>query len=132
MDSLASRKPDAALIRNGDTHTNGDLRNGSKTSASPPDDDMSRTNDGSDNSGAPRPPRKRSQKDAVREPPLLKDLPDVTEEACNSFKVIADCLYGSKNMGAAAAGEMDCECREDWRTYLATWRFCACPLDHLN
>lgn len=126
--SPALRKPDASPIRNGDTHANGDLRNSSRTDLSP-DDDASRTNDGSDTSAAARPPRKRSQKPAGRGPPLFNDLPDATEEACEGFKVIPDCLYGSKNMGAAATDALDCECREDWRKYLMRhWRPCTCLL----
>lgn len=121
-DVPASRRQSATPVRNGDAHSNGDahpngdVKNGSRTATLSPGGDGSRSNGGSDASPPPRPSRKGSQKAARREPPLFNDAPDVTEEACSSFKVIADCLYGSKNMGSAANdAQLDCDCREDWR-----------------
>lgn len=109
-DPLASRNPDATPIRNGETHLNGDTRNGSRASSSSPEQDASHTNDGSDDSTTPRLSRKPSRKAARREPPLFNDAPDVTEEAIRTFQVIDDCLYGSKNMAAAGNDAFDCDC----------------------
>lgn len=115
---LPARNHSATPVRNGDANTNGDVRNGSRTATLSPGEEGSRADGGSDASPPPRPSRKGSQKAAKREPPLFNDAPDVTEEACGSFKVIADCLYGSKNMGSAANdAQLDCDCREDWREY---------------
>lgn len=61
--------------------------------------------------------RKSSQKATpTREPPLFDALPNMTPEACKSFQVIPDCLYGSKNMGSTENDAFDCDCREEWRT----------------
>lgn len=113
--SPISRDADAIPARNGDAHPNGDLKNGSRVSSVSPDEDASRTNEGSDASTTPRQSRKSSHKAPKRERPLFSHMPDVTEEACRSFKVIEDCLYGSKSMGATNCEPLDCECRPEWR-----------------
>jgi histone-lysine N-methyltransferase SETD2 len=52
----------------------------------------------------------------ARSPPSLFDhLPDATEDACSTFQVINDCLYGSRNMGSSDHDALDCDCAEDWR-----------------
>lgn len=62
--------------------------------------------------------RKASQKLAAkREPTLFAHLPDVTAESRTAFQLIPDCLYGSKHLGSTDTDALDCECREEWRTY---------------
>lgn len=82
-------------------------------------DDAKQTGDGASTSGsgtAPKFSRKSSQKMVPRSPPMLFDhLPDVTEDACKTFQVISDCLYGSRNMGSSDHDALDCDCAEDWR-----------------
>lgn len=64
----------------------------------------------------PKMSRKSSSKMAARSPPqLFNHLPDATAEACSTFQVITDCLYGSKNMGSSDHDAFDCDCAEDWR-----------------
>lgn len=65
----------------------------------------------------PRLARKASQKPVKREAPLFHDLPNVTEDACNTFQVIPDCLYGSKHMGSTDNDALDCDCRSEWRRF---------------
>ncbi|PHH86398.1 hypothetical protein CDD83_10304 [Cordyceps sp. RAO-2017] len=62
-----------------------------------------------------RPVRKTSQKLPGREPPLFAHLPDVTAQSCETFQVIADCLYGSKHLGSTDNDALDCDCRDEWR-----------------
>ncbi|UKZ82293.1 histone methyltransferase set2 [Trichoderma virens FT-333] len=59
--------------------------------------------------------RKSSQKPTAREVPLYTHLPDVTDESCQTFQVIPDCLYGSKHLGSTDSDALDCDCREEWR-----------------
>jgi [histone H3]-lysine36 N-trimethyltransferase len=63
----------------------------------------------------PKLPRKATQKVAGASPVLFESLADVTEEACKTFQVINDCLYGSRNMGASEHDALDCDCAEEWR-----------------
>lgn len=71
---------------------------------------------GTPNSSRPRLSRKSSQKATpTREPPLFDDFPNMTPEACKSFQVIPDCLYGSKHLGSTENDAFDCDCREEWR-----------------
>lgn len=73
---------------------------------------------GTPNSSRPRLSRKSSQKAApAREPPLFDGLPNMTADACRSFQVIPDCLYGSKHLGSTENDAFDCDCREEWRKY---------------
>ncbi|CAK7263417.1 histone methyltransferase set2 [Sporothrix epigloea] len=44
---------------------------------------------------------------------LYNHLPDATAEATSKFQVIADCLYGSKNMGLSDLESLDCDCAEE-------------------
>ncbi|AEO57992.1 methyltransferase-like protein [Thermothelomyces thermophilus ATCC 42464] len=67
-----------------------------------------------ENGTAPKLSRKSSQKMARSPPPLFDHLPDATEEACSTFQVINDCLYGSRNMGSSDHDALDCDCAEDW------------------
>lgn len=70
-----------------------------------------------DHASAPKLSRKSSQK-PVRSPPTLFDhLPDVTAQACSTFQVINDCLYGSRNMGSSDHDALDCDCTEEWRKF---------------
>ena len=50
-----------------------------------------------------------------REPVLYDDLPNVTEESCKNFRVIPDCLYGSKHLGSTDNDSFDCDCNQEWR-----------------
>lgn len=78
---------------------------------------------GTPNSSRPRLSRKSSQKPTpTREPPLFDSLPNMTPEACKSFQVIPDCLYGSKHLGSTENDAFDCDCREEWR------KLAHCPL----
>lgn len=61
--------------------------------------------------------RKASQKAVAREPILFSHLPDVTLESHSHFQLIPDCLYGSKHLGSTDNDSLDCECREEWRTF---------------
>ncbi|SPN98386.1 related to Histone-lysine N-methyltransferase, H3 lysine-36 specific [Cephalotrichum gorgonifer] len=99
---------------NGDAPLNGDLRNGTRTATSSPNENLARSNDSDDASPPPKLLRRPSQKPTRRDPPLFNDLPDATEEARDTFKDIPDCLYGSKNMGSTANDALDCDCREEW------------------
>lgn len=65
----------------------------------------------------PKLSRKASSKLATREAPLFDHLPDVTSESCKHFQLIPDCLYGSKHLGSTDNDSLDCECREEWRTF---------------
>jgi histone-lysine N-methyltransferase SETD2 len=68
-----------------------------------------------ENGTAPKLSRKSSQKMARSPPSLFDHLPDATEDACSTFQVINDCLYGSRNMGSSDHDALDCDCAEDWR-----------------
>lgn len=63
-------------------------------------------------------PAKLSRKSShvKREPPLYGNLPDITDEARDTFQVIPDCLYGSKHLGATDNDSLDCDCQQEWRT----------------
>lgn len=73
--------------------------------------------DGTPASQKQRLSRKSSQKNdqAHHEPALYSHLPDATEESCKTFRVIPDCLYGSKHLGSTDNDAFDCDCREEWR-----------------
>ncbi|KAK3357121.1 histone-lysine N-methyltransferase, H3 lysine-36 specific [Lasiosphaeria hispida] len=79
--------------------------------AKPPSDSASPP----DNAGPPKLSRKASQKVVRNPPPLFDHLPDVTGEACTTFQVIGDCLYGAKGMGGSEHDALDCDCTEEWR-----------------
>lgn len=71
---------------------------------------------------ASRPNRKSSAKASRSATPsskpnrtLFDQLPDATAEATSQFQVIADCLYGSKNMGSSDNDAFDCDCAEEIR-----------------
>ncbi|KAK4099045.1 methyltransferase-like protein [Parathielavia hyrcaniae] len=66
------------------------------------------------NSTAPKLSRKPSQKISRSPPPLFGHLPDATPDACGTFQVINDCLYGSRNMGSSDHDALDCDCAEEW------------------
>jgi histone-lysine N-methyltransferase SETD2 len=89
------------------------------SSASP---DGRGVNNGSDTISTPdnAPPAKLSRKQSqkVTSAPMLFDhLLDATADACKTFQVINDCLYGSKHMGASGSDPMDCDCTEEWRKF---------------
>lgn len=97
--------------------TSGSKTNSPASSLSP--DDAKSAGDGTipEDGTAPKLSRKTSQKMA-RNPPLLFDrLPDATQDACTTFQVISDCLYGSRNMGSSDHDALDCDCAEDWRKW---------------
>lgn len=94
--------------------------NGTKTDArlSMSPDDAKSAADGTsvpENGTAPKLSRKPSQKLPRGPPPLFDHLPDATADACDTFQVINDCLYGSKNMGSSDHDALDCDCAEEWR-----------------
>ncbi|KAK4232092.1 putative histone-lysine N-methyltransferase, H3 lysine-36 specific SET2 [Podospora fimiseda] len=64
---------------------------------------------------AHKPSKKSAQKSARSTPPLFDHLPDVTTEACSTFQVINDCMYGSRGMGSSDHDALDCDCTEEWR-----------------
>ena len=67
---------------------------------------------------APKLSRKASQRVISRPPRLFDDLPDATEEATTVFQVIKECIYGAKHMGNSDHDPLDCDCSEEWSTYL--------------
>ncbi|KAJ0162933.1 Histone-lysine N-methyltransferase, H3 lysine-36 specific [Colletotrichum tanaceti] len=90
---------------------------GSRTTSMSPAEDTINGEDTSTPGGTQRPKlsRKASQKPVKRESPLFHDLPNVTEQSCNTFQVIPDCLYGSKHMGSTDNDALDCDCRSEWQ-----------------
>ena len=93
-------------------------RSSSATTMSP--DDAKPADDSAlaqENGVAPKPSRKSSKLPPRNPPQLFNHLPDATEEACRTFQVISDCLYGSRNMGSSDHDALDCDCAEDWRKY---------------
>lgn len=84
-----------------------------------PDDSKSAPNSAHtpENGTAPKLARKPSQKMAASRnpPPVFDHLPNATEDACSTFQVITDCLYGSRNMGSSDHDALDCDCAEEWR-----------------
>ncbi|TQW00458.1 SET and WW domain-containing protein [Cordyceps javanica] len=97
-----------------------DAAKGMKPEASPSpstEGGKSRTDgNGTPNSSRPRLSRKSSRKATpTREPTLFDNLPNMTSEACKSFQVIPDCLYGSKHLGSTENDAFDCDCREEWQ-----------------
>lgn len=58
--------------------------------------------------------RKQTKNIVIKHAAVYSHLPDATEESCNSFQVINECLYGSKYMGSSDTDTLDCECAEDW------------------
>lgn len=95
--------------------------NGSKlnspASSTPPDDARSAGDSIStpENGSLSKPSRKAAQKPPTGPAPLFDHLPDATGDACSTFQVINDCLYGSRNMGSSDHDALDCDCAEDWR-----------------
>ncbi|KAJ2978550.1 hypothetical protein NUW58_g7460 [Xylaria curta] len=89
---------------------------GSQSESLSPDDQKARSDSASTPDGIqpPKLSRKTSQKSSLR-PTTLIDLPDVTTESCEHFKVIPDCLYGSKSLGSTDHDSLDCDCSEEWR-----------------
>lgn len=94
-----------------------------RSSEAPSPASLDGTKSQSDSVGTPnstakpaRSSRKSSQKPTAREVPLYTHLPDVTDESCQTFQVIPDCLYGSKHLGSTDNDSLDCDCREEWRT----------------
>lgn len=84
-----------------------------------PDDLKDRSDSASTPDGhPPKLARKASRKMAAPPAQLFNDLPDVTSESCSHFQLIPDCLYGSKSLGSTDHDALDCDCSEEWRTYL--------------
>ncbi|KAL7910027.1 hypothetical protein GGI35DRAFT_352645 [Trichoderma velutinum] len=93
-----------------------------RTSEAPSPASLDGTKSQSDSVGTPnstakpaRLSRKSSQKPTAREVPLYTHLPNVTDESCQTFQVIPDCLYGSKHLGSTDNDSLDCDCREEWK-----------------
>ncbi|KAI6778826.1 Histone-lysine N-methyltransferase [Emericellopsis cladophorae] len=61
----------------------------------------------------PKLSRKASQQ-PPRPPVLYTDLADATDESCETFQVIPDCLYGSKHLGSTDNDTFDCDCNQAW------------------
>ncbi len=106
--------------RSGSTAPNG-AKVPSRSSSMSPDDAKSAADSAPtpENSTASKLSRKPLQKMSRSPPPLFDHLPDSTEDACQTFQVISDCLYGSKNMGSSDHDALDCDCAEDWRKLLS-------------
>ncbi|KAF2118923.1 hypothetical protein BDV96DRAFT_596729 [Lophiotrema nucula] len=62
---------------------------------------------------APKLARTALRKVIARPPPLYLDLPDVTENAKDTFVVLPECTYGNKGMGTTEPA-LECECSEEW------------------
>lgn len=108
------------------TATPTDSKMNSRAASLSPDQEKSASDSAStpDNSGsAAKLVRKPSQKKVRNAPQLFDHLPDVTKEACQTFQVINDCLYGSRNMGATEHDALDCDCAEEWRTFFSLQLF---------
>jgi histone-lysine N-methyltransferase SETD2 len=60
--------------------------------------------------------RKASQQ-PPRAPVLYTDLADATDESCETFQVIPDCLYGSKHLGSTDNDTFDCDCNQAWSKF---------------
>ncbi|KAL2164193.1 hypothetical protein VTH06DRAFT_3408 [Thermothelomyces fergusii] len=101
----------------GSATPNGSRTTDARASSTSPDDTKPSADRTStpENGTAAKPSKKSSQKTARSPPPLFDHLPDATEEACSTFQVINDCLYGSRNMGSSDHDALDCDCAEDWR-----------------
>lgn len=69
-------------------------------------------------SGKPRSTRKSSHKTVEPEYQLFDHLPNVTDDSCKGFQVIRDCLYGSKHLGSTDHDALDCDCADEWRTFV--------------
>lgn len=110
----------------GSATPNGSKGESASRSRSPDDDVKPSPSDVSTpdtSSAAPRPNRKSSAKASRSATPssrpnrtLFDQLPDATTEATSQFQVIANCLYGSKNMGSSDNDAFDCDCAEELRT----------------
>lgn len=100
-----------------DSATPNSSKFGSRGPSMSPDDTKSAADSApiSENGTAPKLSRKPSQKMSRSPPPLFDHLPDATGDACSTFQVINDCLYGSRNMGSSDHDALDCDCAEDWR-----------------
>ncbi|SPQ22862.1 2a0e0242-d3d5-4e16-b5f8-3b32135e54fb [Thermothielavioides terrestris] len=103
-DSSGSATPNGSKINSRASSTSPDDAKSAGASISPPE-----------NGPLPKLSRKASQRMPSSPPPLFDHLPDATQEACSTFQVINDCLYGSRNMGSSDHDALDCDCAEDWR-----------------
>ncbi|KAJ4304154.1 histone methyltransferase set2 [Collariella sp. IMI 366227] len=101
---------------NGGAATPNGLKIDSRAASMSPDEEKSANGSASipETAPAPKLSRKMSQKTARTPPPLFDHLPDATEDACQAFQVINDCLYGSRNMGSSDHDALDCDCAEEW------------------
>ncbi|KAF2471336.1 SET domain-containing protein [Lindgomyces ingoldianus] len=66
---------------------------------------------------APRLSRTASQKVVSRPPPLFLDLPDATETAKTTFKILPECTYGNKTLGTTEHA-LECDCAEEWGRFI--------------
>ena len=117
-----AHKPNGIRLKNEDkssTTTPNDSNLNSRAPSLSPDQAKSASDTAStpDNGSAPKLARKASKKNVRSAPQLFDHLPDVKDEACSTFQVINDCLYGSRNMGATEHDALDCDCAEEWRTF---------------
>lgn len=117
------QKPNGIRLKKEDTsdsasHNGSASKANSRAPSMSPDDAKSGGESTStpDHVQAPKLSRKAPSQKPVRSPPPLFDhFPDVKEEACSTFQVINDCLYGSRNMGSSDHDALDCDCAEEWR-----------------
>ncbi|KAK0722500.1 methyltransferase-like protein [Lasiosphaeria miniovina] len=109
---VKQKKDDTSL-----TATPNDSKINSRVSSMSPDDAKSASGSAStpENGTAPKLSRKSSQKTIRTLPPLYGNLPDVTNDACATFQVIPDCIWGTRHMGSSEHDALDCDCAEDWR-----------------
>jgi histone-lysine N-methyltransferase SETD2 len=62
---------------------------------------------------APKLSRTASQKVVSKPAPLYLDLPDVTQDAKDTFVVLPECTYGNKSLGTTEHA-LECDCSEEW------------------
>lgn len=120
-DSKPSHDESHPLSRNGGSPVN---KKSPSPSNSPPKVKSRSGSVSSAHDARPKMTRQPSQMGTKRKIPVYSDLPDSTEEACSTFQVIPDCLYGSKHMGSTDTDALDCDCPEEWRTTLPPFPCC--------
>lgn len=69
----------------------------------------------------PKLSRTAPQRVVARPPPLFVDSVDATEEAKETFAVLAECSYANKHIGTTDPA-LECDCSEEWggSSYLQT------------
>ncbi|KAI0180307.1 hypothetical protein GGR52DRAFT_237849 [Hypoxylon sp. FL1284] len=117
--TASQQNANASTAANKETDSTTSSPNLSKDSQSPslsPDDPKARSDSASTPDGHPPKVGSRSaHKMATHHNQLYSHLPDVTDESCNHFQIIPDCLYGSRSLGSTEHDALDCDCSEEWR-----------------